>query len=209
LIGVDVTEAYSNYNQPPNVIYDLGNILHGLEFTDGYFDYIFQRFMNSGIPSVVWPKVVRELGRLLKRGGTIEFTEYLMTMDPPGGPNAERVRSYLYDFYSDNGIDALAGLRLEAIIKEELRWTDVYTRIIKIPMGDWAGVSGQLMKKNLQGAIEYTMPESLRTPNTLSKDLENWEELSQRDAIVEEFWREVEEYNMSLQVAIVVAKRPD
>lgn len=209
LIGVDISEAFNNYPRPANVTFEQGNLLNGLEYPDSYFDYIFQRFLNAGIPSVVWPRVIKELGRMVKKGGTLELTEYLVGLDPPGGACAERVRNYLLDYFHENGVDMTVGLRLENMIKEELGWTDVYTRIIKIPMGDWAGVSGQLMKKNIQKSMESVIPDIKSNSYPMVRDLENWEEAQERQVVLEGFWKEVEDYNVSMQVAVVVAKRPD
>ncbi|RHZ67062.1 hypothetical protein Glove_303g141 [Diversispora epigaea] len=75
-IGVDIFPIYPLEIRPKNVEFEMANILNGLPFDDGTFDFIFMRSMNLSFTSQEWENVVmKELMRVVKPGGWIEIME--------------------------------------------------------------------------------------------------------------------------------------
>lgn len=59
---------------PPNLRFDLSNTLE-LPYSDGQFDYVFQRFQAVCFKEEEWPRVIKELTRVLKPGGWLELSK--------------------------------------------------------------------------------------------------------------------------------------
>ncbi|CAG8472229.1 33116_t:CDS:2, partial [Racocetra persica] len=74
-IGLDIAPVQTDENKPPNTEFIQANVLERLPFDDNTFDFIFQRFLLSGIPLDKWVSVINELVRVLKPGGYLELVE--------------------------------------------------------------------------------------------------------------------------------------
>src|SRR2546430_262163 len=59
---------------PPNYRFVRGNLLKGLSFADGSFDFVHQPLLVSGVPVKSWPAVTQEVVRLGRPGGWVERT---------------------------------------------------------------------------------------------------------------------------------------
>jgi len=59
-VGVDL--------RPPNYAFVAGNILEGLPFADGGFDFVHMRLVFFAIPADRWPFVIGELVRVTRLG---------------------------------------------------------------------------------------------------------------------------------------------
>nr|CAG8561970.1 1981_t:CDS:2 [Entrophospora candida] len=73
--ALDILPIFPNEIRPKNVDFALGNILKGLDFESDTFDYVFMRCMKAAISNDNWPKVIRELLRILKPNGWLELCE--------------------------------------------------------------------------------------------------------------------------------------
>ncbi len=71
-IGVDISPIQPLQVKPDNFTFIKANLLDGLPFADGTFDFIFQRFLAGAIPKEKWSYVMNELTRILKPGGYLE-----------------------------------------------------------------------------------------------------------------------------------------
>lgn len=60
---------------PQNFRFQVADVLQPLPFEDGAFDFVHARLMSPFIPIKAWPQVVREMARVLKRGGVIEVVD--------------------------------------------------------------------------------------------------------------------------------------
>src|SRR5262245_61759287 len=58
---------------PPNYRLVRGNLLQGLPFASGSFDFVHQRLLMLAVPLRLWPGVVDELVRVLQPGGWLEL----------------------------------------------------------------------------------------------------------------------------------------
>ncbi|RUS32292.1 hypothetical protein BC938DRAFT_475794 [Jimgerdemannia flammicorona] len=68
-VGIDIADMYPKTGDlPPNVRFLKANILEGLPFEDGKFDYVFQRFLIFDLSPGDWKVAIKELARLVKPG---------------------------------------------------------------------------------------------------------------------------------------------
>ncbi|KAG1046411.1 hypothetical protein G6F43_011103 [Rhizopus delemar] len=75
--GIDISPNYPTAIKPPNTFFIQYDILNpkGLPFPDSYFDYVFMRQVYTCFSSSDWTTVVREIKRVVKPGGFVEFRD--------------------------------------------------------------------------------------------------------------------------------------
>jgi SAM-dependent methyltransferase len=149
IVGFDLVAGKAS--RPPNYHTVHGNLLQGLPFVDGSFDFVHQRLMTtSAIPRTAWPAVVADLVRITALGGWIELVEVQVEIRP-AGPASRK----LFDLTRQVGRAAF-GLDQEAIVSaldqplREAGLVDVERRDVPTPVGEWGGRAGQLNASNLR-----------------------------------------------------------
>ena len=85
VVGLDL--APGKPQRPHRYRHIRANLLHGLPFADGSFDFVHQRLLFLAVPVVAWPAVVAELVRVTRPGGWVELVE------PPIGAQGGRPRN--------------------------------------------------------------------------------------------------------------------
>lgn len=134
------------------------NILRGLPFVDGAFDYVHQRLLRAGIPVLAWPDAVRELARVTAPGGIVELGESGEDWGN-AGPASTRFFSLMRQLGARFGMDTegppglglprfLAGAGLE----------DIGERCVTVPVGEWGGRVGSFMASNIRAVGRALMP---------------------------------------------------
>jgi ubiquinone/menaquinone biosynthesis C-methylase UbiE len=85
-VGVDIATMYPSDVMPLNCEFMQGNIFDGIQFSDNTFDFVHMRLMTFAFINNEWfEKVINELIRVLKSGGTIEImviNEYKSNQGP-------------------------------------------------------------------------------------------------------------------------------
>ena len=61
--------------RPPNYSFAPGNVLEGLPFEDGTFDFVHMRLLFTAIPADRWPFAISELARVTRPDGWVESVE--------------------------------------------------------------------------------------------------------------------------------------
>jgi len=75
-IGVDISPAYPTQIKPANTQFLTCDVLEGLPFEDGFFDFVYLRFLNKAFTKDEWHHtLLNELMRVTKPGGWIETME--------------------------------------------------------------------------------------------------------------------------------------
>jgi SAM-dependent methyltransferase len=143
VVGYDL--AASKPNAPPNYAPVRGNLLQGLPFPDGAFDYVHQRLLISGVPVREWRPVVADLVRVTRPGGWIELVESMPGMEPEG-PATRRLYDLLRQLGRSAGLDTLGhvfGSLERYLVLAGVESTQ--DRILPLPIGEWAGSVGSWM----------------------------------------------------------------
>jgi ubiquinone/menaquinone biosynthesis C-methylase UbiE len=68
-------DVFPNNIRPPNVSFQVGNVLGRLPFSDNTFDFVNIRLFIIALKKQEWPIVVQEIYRILKPGGYIQMVE--------------------------------------------------------------------------------------------------------------------------------------
>lgn len=150
VVGVDVnlspddnaSSRRTDDLRPPNYTFVQGNILEGLTFPDGSFDFVHQRALLAAITHDHWPQVARELTRLARPGGWVESLE--VTELEQGGPATTQLVNWLRVVLARRGVEFADGGR----VGEHLRQAglaNVQTQTIRMQCGDAGGRIGKML----------------------------------------------------------------
>lgn len=147
IIGVDV--ALSSLPRPlsPTCVFIQANILQGLPFPDAQFTFTHQRLLVAAIPALQWPRVVQELVRVTRPGGWIELLE-IGDVIQGAGPATKRLLTWMTDISRDLGFEMDVLRHLGDLLKQA-GCQDIESQDIPVPLGAWAGTTGQMMKTNV------------------------------------------------------------
>src|SRR5579884_3022095 len=140
VVGFDLVRGKPN--PPPGYRHVRGNLLQGLPFRDGSFDFVHQRLLIWGIPVGAWPEVVAELVRVTRPGGWVELVEISVR---PGriGPATDRLFDLVLQMAGSQGLDT-EGIVFRSL-DDYLRRAgleEVRRRELSLPVGEWGGQVG-------------------------------------------------------------------
>ena len=152
--GVDITpaspESAPGSATPENCAFTVGNILEGLKFPDGSFDFVHMRLLLFAIPEARWPDVVRELARVTRPGGWIELVE--TGPQQRGGPAMDQIVDWITAASLKRGVNPMLGPRIGEFLKMA-GMSNVVTRAIALPVGAYGGRIGRLAETDVFGVV--------------------------------------------------------
>jgi SAM-dependent methyltransferase len=143
VVGLDVVP--SKPDRPSNYAFVRGNVLQGLPFARGQFDFVHQKLMVAAVPLKHWPAVVTELVRVARPGGWIELLESAPHLKPEG-PATKRLWDLLRQLGRTVGHDTLGTVpeSLDRYLKNAGA-AEVQTRTVVLPVGEWGDQVGVWM----------------------------------------------------------------
>lgn len=151
VVGVDPSSrAFMRPEQVnSNCILREGNVLTGLPFPDAFLDYTHQRLLVAAITAENWPRVVHELVRVTRppRGWVelIEMDDRMTNM----GPAMAQIQEFIRMVSQRMGFDGEVIRHLgDLLLQEGLQ--EVTVQPIAIPVGEWGGRVGSMMKQDLR-----------------------------------------------------------
>jgi hypothetical protein len=92
-------------DQPSRHRWVRANVLQGLSFADGLFDFVHQRLLLGGLPLAAWPMVAADLVRVTRPDGWVELSEppFEIERDDPAN---ERLRGLTAQLTASMGLDS-------------------------------------------------------------------------------------------------------
>jgi ubiquinone/menaquinone biosynthesis C-methylase UbiE len=156
VVGIDVDTTLFKTDVPDNCLLRAGDVLTGLPFPDAFFGYTHQRLLTAAVTATKWPGVIRELIRVTRPGGWIECVEIDNQMQNTG-PAGQRLQSLLQAVGASMGFDGEVIRHLGDLLKQEGLKT-VEAQPILIPVGEWGGRVGSLMKHDFLKVLEAIQP---------------------------------------------------
>lgn len=156
VVGFDVEP--SKPERPSNYRYVRGNVLDGLPFADGAFDFVHQRLMQAAIPLDRWPEAVRHLLRVTRPGGLVELME-IGDRTEPAGPAITRMWQLCNRLATAYGLDWTRTVpsSLETYL-QEAGAVEVQRHHVAIPLGAWGDTVGTMMAEDLQALFTRLLP---------------------------------------------------
>lgn len=150
VVGLDLTASSFREPAPSNCFLRIGNVLNGLPFPDAFFSFTHQRLLTAGITADNWPHVVHELVRVTRRNGWIELVETDNQMYNIG-PATTQMHELLEAASKRLGFDSKAVHHLGDLLEQE-NLQGVERQSIRIPVGEWGGRVGSMMKRDFLAA---------------------------------------------------------
>ncbi|MGH2517124.1 MAG: class I SAM-dependent methyltransferase, partial [Ktedonobacterales bacterium] len=151
VIGVDVkppavderaANSLTADPRPANYRFVPGNLLEGLPFPDGSFDFVHMRLLFTAIPHDRWPAVVAELVRVTRPGGWVELVDSIGLAN--GGPHVEQLMEWIRQLSSRRGVDLMDGGRVaDYLYRAPL--INLQTHRMDLPTGKYGGRLGTLV----------------------------------------------------------------
>lgn len=146
VIGFDIEQLTHTTTPPQNYQFYQGNILNGLPFVGGQFQYVHQRLMVAALPMPRWPDIVGELRRVTAPGGWVELVE-MGTGFHQIGPFTEQFLTWWAAISAKRGIDA-SKMALIGQWLEQAGLSHIRAETKTIPVGKWGGRLGGLFAQN-------------------------------------------------------------
>lgn len=151
VVGIDLSDRSFKPPAQENCLLRVGNVVTGLPFPDEFFSFTHQRLLVAGITAENWPRVVHELARVTRLNGWVELIEASSLTDG-AGPATARMQHFFVTVGQSMGFDMDILHHLGEMLKHE-GLQSVETHLIPIPVGDWGGRVGQMIKRDLLGAV--------------------------------------------------------
>lgn len=175
------------------------NLLRGLPFLDGSFEYVHQRLLRAGIPTASWPAAVRELARVTAPGGMVELGEATEHWKN-AGPAASRFFGLMRQYGALYGMDTLGPPALDlGRFLRDAGLEEIGERQVTVPVGEWGGRVGSFVASNLRAVGLVLMP-------LFASTLDVSEEES--GALVSQFLREAEQDHLTGEVWYTWGRKP-
>lgn len=148
VVGMDIatppTDDAVADSLPSNYSFAPGNVLEGLSFADGSFDFTHMRFLISAVPRDRWPFVVQELARVTRRDGWVESVEPAPLAE--AGPAVAELMRLADTLFARRGIYMNTHERANvADLMRASGLTHVASRVINLPVGKYGERLGTLM----------------------------------------------------------------
>ncbi|GCE50885.1 ubiquinone/menaquinone biosynthesis C-methylase UbiE [Thermosporothrix hazakensis] len=148
VVGMDIEiPATARMGAPRNSQFVEGNVLKGLPFQDGAFDFVHQRLLVAAIPGSAWPAVVAELARVTRPGGYVELLETLDVFENEG-PNTARLMEWWREAGRRSGFGSPPIQELDQLF-ESAGLTNVTFTAVPVPLGKWGGRVGEMMGRDI------------------------------------------------------------
>src|SRR5579885_3625661 len=151
VVGIDLSDRSFKPPSQDNCLLRIGNVVSGLPFPDDFFSFTHQRLLVAGITAENWPRAVRELVRVTRPGGWIELVEASRLVEG-AGPATARMQELLETVSKTRGFDGEIIRHLGDLL-QQAGLQHVEMQPIPIPVGDWAGRVGQMMKRDLLSVV--------------------------------------------------------
>ncbi|HEU5376729.1 MAG TPA: methyltransferase domain-containing protein [Ktedonobacteraceae bacterium] len=151
VVGVDLSDRSFKRPSQDNCLLRTGNVLTGLSFPEQFFNFTHQRLLVAGITAENWPRVIHELVRVTRLNGWVELVE-VGSLTDGAGPATAQMQQFLVTVSQTMGFDGEIVYHLGEMLQHE-GLQGVETQPIPIPVGEWAGRVGQMMKHDLLGAV--------------------------------------------------------
>lgn len=136
-VGVD--------RRPPNYAFVAGNILEGLPFPDGSFDFVHMRLVFFAIPADRWPFVIGELVRVTRAGGWVESIEVASPRD--GGRAVDVLVTWTTNLLARRGVDITFGPKIGGMLGAA-GLSSVYARAVPLPIGAYGGRVANMLARD-------------------------------------------------------------
>lgn len=170
--GVDLEPPDANAlsgPRPLNYTVVRDNILDGLRFASGLFDFTHMRLMLLAIPVDRWLGVVAELVRVTRLGGWIELMECGLPLGD--GPALQTVSAWIQALCRPRDLDPALSGAIGGFLREAGAH-QVSVRQVELPVGSQGGRLGGMMAACFTASVESLAPAITAAKLAPARDVE-------------------------------------
>ncbi|CAG8547262.1 11671_t:CDS:2 [Diversispora eburnea] len=166
-IGLDISPIFpSEQKKLPNASFLQSNLLNGLPFPEGTFDFIHQRFLNTALEESQWKdEVILELIRKTKPG--VEGCK----SGEPFSQNYHKLFTSFSEFLAKRNINLKICPIIENILRNNMQLQNVKHERRSVPIGKWGGRLA--IKPSLSRFMGITHEEFDKTLQLCCSDLDS------------------------------------
>jgi len=196
-VGMDIAPLQPHNTLPKTCRFDLGNVLDGLTYQDGSFDYVHQRLLMLGIPEDSWKDLLQEYYRVLNPGGQLEIVETDLLLKRRT-PVMKKLQRWIETVLDTHGISAKVVREMDTLMMKA-GFRHITTRTIKVPLGSWAGPEGEAGWQNMMEGIKAFQTAVCTLLNIRPHEFQQ---------VVDEVGRESNEMQSYWQIYIYLGTKP-
>jgi ubiquinone/menaquinone biosynthesis C-methylase UbiE len=182
--------------RPENVTFVQGNVLEGLPFAEGSFDFVHMRLLLFAIPADRWPQVTRELVRVTRPGGWVESVETGAQQN--GGPAMDQLVAWITQASVRRGVDPSLGPHVGELLAAA-GLVDLQRRDVALPVGRYGGRLGTMAEVDVFGVVggvkQLVVAQGLATSEAY-------------DAAMAQARTDLDRYRCTLPFYLVYGRRP-
>ncbi|RKP06640.1 S-adenosyl-L-methionine-dependent methyltransferase [Thamnocephalis sphaerospora] len=196
-LGIDIAQLQPTTILPKNCTFKCANILEGLSYPDGYFDYVRHSLLVTAFSKENWSSYIKECARVCASEGWIEMIE-ITGLHQGGGPAVKKFFELLTGALRKRGSSPETTEVLDELMLET-GLADVQAKEFKLPFGSRGGSAGMLFLKDVR------MLHAALTPLYMSMHCMTREEVEQIMLQLEE---EVENCDAYGILRIYIGRKP-
>ena len=165
VVGTDLVEpksetataslGYGLDRHPENYAFVQGNVLEGLPFANGSFDFVHVRLLLFAVSADKWPALAREVLRVTAPGGWLESVETGPQRN--GGPAMEALVHWITLGSQRRGVDPLLGPRIASYYRDAGA-SGMEVKEVDLPVGRYGGRLGSMAEVDVFGVIGGVKP---------------------------------------------------
>ncbi|CAG8677672.1 3291_t:CDS:2 [Gigaspora margarita] len=153
-IDIDPSKFPPNDQCPPNVCFLTCNAVHGIPFPPNTFDFVNISLMWSAFSEAQWILLIKDLIRVLKYDGWIEFTE-----PDPALRNGGKNLTWLLESFANacrdvGGVNIRIYEKIPTYIRAMDELEDLNCMSVNYPVGEWYGCFGKYSLDNLERLLK-------------------------------------------------------
>ncbi|GAA5798372.1 hypothetical protein HPULCUR_003774 [Helicostylum pulchrum] len=153
--GIDYFPSYPTTVKPANASFCQYDILNpdGFPYPDSYFDYVFMRQVSNCFSETDWILIIKEIKRMLKPGGYVEFREADPVLYETGKNSSEMLTKYPSLMKQKHGVNVLWSRYMFDYLQDVGDMTDMHRRINSLRFGS-TGPVGKMIDTSLRSGFE-------------------------------------------------------
>ncbi|KAI8148034.1 hypothetical protein BJV82DRAFT_507468, partial [Fennellomyces sp. T-0311] len=130
--GIDLSNMYPSDIKPPNTHFCQGDVLNGLPYPDGHFDYVHMSFVYNCFSYDDRKMVLREIRRVMKPGAYVEFRDAEAMVRNAGPFTAKFVKPFANAMMEHLDVDVTWTTHMCENLQHVAGMADIHHQIVSI-----------------------------------------------------------------------------